>query len=376
MGIVVTPVGEQNEEEILGKAREAAMNLIDPPSAPAPGAPVQPGTPATPAAPAPPAAAAPVVPKPTTPAAPTEPDPNAPPPGVPPQDNLLPAQYADLTRREGQLTRRELDIKLREDKVTTKEGSMEDLQQLAQQNPVGLLAKFGLTFESVTQHILADEKGDQTHTAMAREMEGLKGRLEELGASQTAQADQAKVDATQAEFQRVLDINPKYELTKFYGQEGLNFALAVQANSLKDTGTVPAPDAVLDQVEKYYLERHSEAAKLSTVQSTPTPSEPQPTPAAPSAPPADPTETPAPAPTETAPAVTPPSQEGQPAAPAAPVEPVAPAEPAAPEATRTLTNAQNSNAAPASPNEAVKSDADYRADGEAVLEAAWDKDGA
>lgn len=239
---------------------------------------------------------------------------------------------------------------------------MADLQEEARQDPLSAMEKIGLSYEGVTDFVVNrnDPKGGDDNSALAREMKALQGAVSEIKDGQAATATQYERTAKMGELQRVLDNDPKLELTKFHGQEALNLALAVQEQSLKETGALPAPDAVLGQVEDYYLKKASDAAMLPKVQSALQPSAPQPTPPAqPGAvsPPASTGALEAPAPAAD-PSNNPTSQEGQPAATAAP-------DPSA--SSRTLTNAQSSNAAPAQPATELLTDEAYREKAEEVL---------
>ena len=242
-------------------------------------------------------------------------------------------------------------------------GSMADLQEEARQDPLSAIAKIGLSYEGVTDFVINrnNPKGSEDNSALAREIQALQGAVIEIKDSQSASAAQYERTAKVGELQRALDNDPKLELTKFHGQEAINLALAVQEQSLKDTGMLPAPDAVLGQVEDYYFKKASDAAMLPKVQSALQPSAPQPTPPAQPgtvSPPASTGAPETPAPTAD-PSNNPTSQEGQPAATAAP-------DPSA--SSRTLTNAQSSNAAPAQPATVLLTDEAYRELGEAVLQ--------
>lgn len=364
MAIITTPVGD-SEVDDLNKRRQDAEALIDPPTANTPGADLVSGPPIAPSAADPAAPAAPAAP-----ADPAQPDPNAQPPGPPANESLLPAQFAELQRREGQLTRKEVDLRLREEKVAGQESSLTDLMALARTDKLAAIQKLGFNFEDLTKDIISRPDGgpDESHAALARELKAVTDQLAEIKNTQTNAATQADRSSTMATFDRILDNDPKYELAKMYGQEAKNLALAVQEAHQKETGASLSHEEALGQVEDYYMGRHSDAAKLTKVQSALNPSAPQPTPAAPgAAAPAvqtDPTGQPAPpaAPTTQEPS----SQDGQPAAPAAPAAPASPP---------TLSNAHSANAAPAQPNEGVLTDADYRQRAEDQLTTAYAEEG-
>lgn len=166
------------------------------------------------------------------------------------------AQWAEISRREGQIARRLRDLDTRESKLAERETGIADLQALAREDPLAAMAKLNLDLEGVAQYALRDEAGVQQTPYEDREA---RSRAESVAAEVAMLKQQIETDAQQrrlntriTEIQQAIDTSPALELSRIHGTDALRLVMEAQDLYLEDNGQMPDLGSLLAQLELHY----------------------------------------------------------------------------------------------------------------------------
>jgi hypothetical protein len=183
----------------------------------------------------------------------------------------LSPQAAALARERRSLQRqqREFDQKVRayEEKQASTQGTLFSKEQILG-NPLGVLLENGVTYDQLTQAVLASQNGQTP------ELIRLQNKIKELEAGvdkkledRDTQAEQQTLSEMRHECRRLLqtDAEGRYEMVKG-DPSGERYAMDLIRREWKENGRVIMPDEALAEVDRYLFEIAVKQAQSKRVQ--------------------------------------------------------------------------------------------------------------
>ena len=187
----------------------------------------------------------------------------------------LSPQFAALAKQRRALQVKERELQEREKALSTKPSTQEGSVDLARlkSEPLSVLLEAGVTYEQLTEAILADQNGN---SSQIRALEAKLSALEEgvdqkLTAREQAQK-QAALTEMQREAQHLIAEGEEFELVRETGS--LKKVMALIEKTYDETGEVLTVREALSEYENALLERNTKLAGLPKVQSRLAPSAP------------------------------------------------------------------------------------------------------
>lgn len=125
-------------------------------------------------------------------------------------DDRIASRFASLSRKEKAIRMREKELEAKVEKFK----EVENLMELAKENPVAAIEKLGLTYEQLTSHVLKGDKPEiQKLSKLEHKVEQLEKEKEEFAEQDKQRRMDSAVDGFKGSIQEHLTANQeKYEL--------------------------------------------------------------------------------------------------------------------------------------------------------------------
>lgn len=194
-------------------------------------------------------------------------------------------RFGVLTRRERELQNRQREIAQKEKELQEKWSKVEEYEQAKQkasEDPAAFLQNVGLSYQQITEKILADEdlsteeKIEKIAQAKidqyAKQQEEKRQELESKKQEEQQKAKENEIiERYKAGIKQAVDTasEEELELVRLEGDEACDLAFHVASEHYDQTGEVLDPKVAIGKVEEYLEKRYKEvigkAKKLSTV---------------------------------------------------------------------------------------------------------------
>jgi len=171
----------------------------------------------------------------------------------PPAPKLGP-KFAELAKRQREVTQRELALKERETTLSPLQAAMAE----AKSNPLKLLEAAGLTYEEITEFILTDgaslqeEAPEKSVEQIVEEKLAAKAKEQDDAAKATKQ--QQQIDGFKSKIAEVAAASDAFELVHSLGQQDLVYSVVIDHHAA--TGQILPIEEALALTESY-LEKES-----------------------------------------------------------------------------------------------------------------------
>jgi hypothetical protein len=161
------------------------------------------------------------------------------------------ARFAELAKRQRELTQRQLDLKAKEDRL----GPVEQALAKAKENPLAALEALGMSYEDLTHYILSEGKEPTAEDKLA----AIEKRIDAKEAAEREAAQKeadARVEATISQFKASIEQTAKaspdaYELVLASGQYGLELVFDTVSEYFDSNKQVLPLETALQAVESY-----------------------------------------------------------------------------------------------------------------------------
>ena len=161
------------------------------------------------------------------------------------------ARFAELAKRQRELTQKQLEIKAKEERLTPVEQALAK----AKENPLAALEVLGISYEDLTHYILQEGKEPGPEDKLA----ALEKRIEEKERAEREAREreaQERVEATLAQFKETIAQTAKaapeqYELINASGQYGVDLVFETVSEYFESNKQVLPLETALQAVEAY-----------------------------------------------------------------------------------------------------------------------------
>ena len=174
-------------------------------------------------------------------------------------------KFAKLSQRESRLRKEREELRA----VRENAQRFSDLEDLAKENPLQLLEKFGINYDELARRVINDGNPaiEDVVAKQQREIESLRDSIrkdaEEREARLKAQETETAYNGFIDNIKKLTDNNPKYELISSNGAHHVVYELMEE--QYQRDGTVLGYEQAADLVEQYYedeAERYYKSSKL------------------------------------------------------------------------------------------------------------------
>lgn len=161
------------------------------------------------------------------------------------------ARFAELAKRQRELTQRQLDLKAKEDRL----GPVEQALSKAKENPLAALEALGMTYEDLTHYILSEGKEPGPEDKLA----AIEKRLNEREAAEREAREKEasdRVEATLSQFKASIVSSAKadpaaYEMILAMGDYGTELVFDTVSEYFQSNQQVLPLETALQAVESY-----------------------------------------------------------------------------------------------------------------------------
>lgn len=184
---------------------------------------------------------------------------------VPEATEPLSPQFAELAKRRRALQVKERELSDREKAFSSQsQGSDKiDLAQLKSE-PLKVLLDAGVTYDQLTEAILADRSGNETR-ALKTEIESLKQEIDKKFVDKETQAEQQVLAEMRREAKKLTAEGETFELVR--ATRSVPDVMELIERTYRTTGEVLEVTEACQLVEDALLDRYSQLANLKKIQS-------------------------------------------------------------------------------------------------------------
>jgi hypothetical protein len=178
----------------------------------------------------------------------------------------LSPQFAALAKQKRAIQVKEMELKKREDALAaggTKDGSPELIAKL-KSNPLSVLQEHGVTYDQLTEAILADGGINPELQALKDELKTLKGDVEKTFTTKEEQAEESALTEMLYEAEALAKEGDAFEMIR--EQNAYDRVLRLIHSTYKKTGRVLDTTDAMNRIETQLLKDAEKLARIKKVQ--------------------------------------------------------------------------------------------------------------